>query len=151
MFQVPRPNLPPGKRTRRPAIRAVVGRQEEPIPQTAATITNEELPPTFFDESSRQSVRVHDTISNISMVADTGATWSIMPAEDRSTLPRLDLFRQASGVPIAIYDYKERQFDIGLGKVFHHKFFLGDVNETLLGYDFLARNDIAVDCAAGKL
>lgn len=87
------------------------------------------------------------------MVVDSGATWSMAPATecDRRKPVRTDLFKTASGSAVNTYDYRELEFDIGLGRVFKHKFFMADVENVLLGFDFLAEHQIYVDCAGNTL
>ncbi|TRY75852.1 hypothetical protein TCAL_08485 [Tigriopus californicus] len=87
------------------------------------------------------------------MVVDSGATWSMAPAtdDDRQKPVRTDLFKTASGSVVKTYDYREIEFDIGLGRIFKHKFFMADVQDILLGFDFLAKHHIYVDCAGNKV
>jgi hypothetical protein len=103
--------------------------------------------------STRQAVYLAVKVAGKRMIADTGASCSIVPAskEERRAKPNLELFHAANRTPIACYGKRVITFDLGLGRLFRHSFFTCDVSDPLLGYDFFLSNRLIVDCVYNRL
>lgn len=65
--------------------------------------------------------------------------------------PRIDLCHGVNGSPIKCYCTRSVTIDIGLGRHFVHDFFIADVCNPLLGFDFLARHQLFIDCLDNAL
>lgn len=81
-------------------------------------------------------------------LVDTGAEVSIVPpnTQDRS-LKRPDVFslHAANGTPIPTFGQRHVQLDIGLRRSFSWVFLIADVQQPILGMDFLHHFNLAID------
>ena len=116
------------------------------------SVTNEKiiLPATW---NKNQAVRLNQKVDGKNILIDTGSTFSLVPAraEERKRRPNNGLFKGAQGTPISVYGQKTILVDIGTGRYFKHKFFIADVEDPLLGMDFLLEHRLAVDPVNSKL
>jgi hypothetical protein len=103
--------------------------------------------------STRQAVYLGTRVDGARLIADTGASCSILPARqhERRRRPNLELFRAANGSAISCYGRRKITFDLGLGRMFTHNFYTCDVDEPLLGYDFFLSNRLVVDPVYNRL
>ena len=116
------------------------------------SISNEKI---ILPESwnRNQTVKLNQQVDGKNILVDTGSTFSLVPArpEEKKRRPNNNLFKGAQGLPIAVYGQKVIVVDIGTGRNFKHKFFIADVEDPLLGMDFLLEHRLVVDPVNNKL
>uniref|UniRef100_A0A6A7FZM5 Gag-pol polyprotein n=1 Tax=Hirondellea gigas TaxID=1518452 RepID=A0A6A7FZM5_9CRUS len=95
----------------------------------------------------RQLLQVYDKRSKYLFLVDTGATVSIIPPNKstiRSTQPQASL-RAANCTKNQVYSQVSLTIDIGLCREFKRLFLLADVEQPILGADFLSHFNLLVD------
>ena len=94
---------------------------------------------------------VIDQSSGVSFLVDSGASVSVIPVSlvhprSRSPpLPELAL-RTANDSVISVYGLHSVSLDLGFGHLFHWVFLLANIQQAILGADFLSRFALLVDC-----
>ena len=88
-----------------------------------------------------------DTLSGTSFLIDTGAALSLIPIRDKRKQVVTSTLRAANGSKINVYGERLLTIDIGLQQNFQWKFLISDVEEAIIGADFLRHNQISVDIA----
>lgn len=89
-------------------------------------------------------------------LVDTGADVSVLPRSFLKYSQQSDLTEEipnlvsASGVPIATFGYHHLRLHLGRCE-YSWKFIIADVLSPILGSDFLAHNNLLVDCANQRL
>lgn len=99
---------------------------------------------------SQDLLFVRDIVSKIDFLVDTGAAVSVVPSSKfahRRAIPEGSSLKAANGTPIKTFGVKLLKIRIGLGKEFLHVFQIADVEDAILGADFLRGNNISVDLA----
>ena len=127
------------------------GPHPEPSPQ--ATLGQGIHVPRSFDSDKRRAVVLPQHVDGREIVVDTGATHSFVPArpQEKKKKPNNTLFRTATGTPIPIYGQRVISLNVGLGTPIRHTFFVADIEDALLGMDFLFHNRLAVDPVNNRL
>ena len=96
---------------------------------------------------------VYDTINRLKFIVDTGASTSAIP---RRVMP-IDLkpsslkLVAANNTPILTYGQQPLTIDIGLDREFTFIFTIADVNDFIIGIDFLTYFGILVDVPSRRL
>lgn len=85
-------------------------------------------------------LRYYDTTNLQSFLIDTGAAHSVVPPrqEDMKNKNVTSVLRAANGTTIDTYGERYLAIDLGMGKNFPWIFVVADVNESIIGADFLA-------------
>ena len=101
---------------------------------------------------SNRLFKVFDSNSQKTFLVDTGAQVSVL----KRTHPGIkanDGFRlqAANGSYISTYGQKSVTVNIGLRRTFQHIFIIADVQQNILGADFLSKYDLLVDMANKRL
>lgn len=84
---------------------------------------------------------------------DTGADISVVPptqSEKNYKVPQSTLFA-ANGTKIAIYGEKRINLNLGLRRSYEWTFVIADVNQPIIGADFLRHYDLLVDMKRNRL
>ena len=104
--------------------------------------------PEWFPASQRPLLWVRDLCSGARFLVDSGEEVSVVPAADtdRRAQPRTayDLLA-ANRTPIATYGTQMRRVALLPGSRFPWAFVVADVEQAILGMDFLAAHDLLVD------
>ena len=92
------------------------------------------------------SLTLHDTISNMSFLIDTGAEVSVVPAieQDRQGAPLKKELVAANGSRIQCYGEKKLRLHVG-SRTYEWNFLVADVKRALIGADFLTHSSLLVD------
>ena len=99
---------------------------------------------------------VIDQSSGASFLVDSGASVSVIPVSlvhprsRSSPLPELAL-RAANDSVISVYGSRSVSLDLGFGCLFRWVFLLADVQQAILGADFLSHFALLVDCTRHRL
>lgn len=95
---------------------------------------------------------VYDHRSGRSFLVDCGADISVFPASslDRSCTPS-DALVAANGTPIKTWGTRNIVLVLGHGRQFTHEFQLAEVTQPILGADFFARHNLAIDMNGRRL
>ena len=96
---------------------------------------------------NKKALKLTDAKSGRKILIDTGAPFSFWPADpmEREGPSRKDLFTSVSGAPLRVFKVETREIDLGLGKM-QQAFFVADVAQPLVGFDFLEEHGLLVDC-----
>ncbi|MPC71137.1 hypothetical protein E2C01_065407 [Portunus trituberculatus] len=128
--------LPPGPRQPTPSS------SDSPAPSPSLQH------PEWFPTSQRLLLWVRDICSGACFLVDSGAEVSVVPAADtdRHAQPRTayDLLA-ANHTPIATYGTQTRRMAFLPGSHFPWAFVVADLEQVILGMDFLAAHDLLVD------
>ena len=82
---------------------------------------------------------------------DSGADCSAIPYKGKnSEVINSDLVN-ISGDKIKCYGYVNLNIDLGLGKKYNHEFIKADINEPILGTDFICKNGIIIDIKNARI
>ena len=102
------------------------------------------LPSTW---NQHRAVRLKQKVDDKNLLVDTGTHYSLLPARSHELQRKgnYKLFKGAQGAPIPVYGQRTIFVDIGTGRKFKHTFFVGGVEDPLLGLDFLLEHRLAVD------
>ena len=102
-----------------------------------------ETPTEYFTKVSRYLVYLQDALSNRDYLVDTGASRSVFPHRSSAapTGPRLLM---ADGRPTKAWGSRLIPLQFG-SRRFQFQFLLADVDQPILGADFLAEFDLLVD------
>lgn len=121
-----------------------------PLPDEVYTTGFYDIPLLFVKE--RNSIYVHDTRTDIKFLVDTGAEKSIMPV-DPNKPPSNHYVKliAANGSYIDTYGEELITLTFGNGHKYHWKFVIADVEEPLLGADFLKEHNLMVDIKGRQL
>ena len=124
-----------------------------PEPSPEATLGQGIQVSESFDYDKRRAVVLPQHVDGREIVVDTGATHSFVPARphEKKKKPNNTLFRTATGTPIPIYGQRTISINVGLGQPIRHSFFIADIQDALLGMDFLFHNKLAVDPVNNRL
>lgn len=97
---------------------------------------------------------VFDPISKLFFLIDTGADVSVLPKSVHNSSfllqPQCHL-TAANGSDIPVFGTKILKLSLGLRREFTHLFLVADVNQPILGSDFLAKFGIIVDMKNKKI
>ena len=94
---------------------------------------------------------VTDKSSSFSFLVDSGASVSVMPISSvrphqrSAPLPKLAL-QEANGSIISVYGSCSFALDLGFGRLFCWVFLLADVQQAILGANFLSHFALLVNC-----
>ena len=99
--------------------------------------------------SSCRLLTIHDPVSNLSYLIDTGAEVSVLPprSEDRARSPINNMQLQAAN-GIAIRTFRQRSVEV---ESFEWSFTIADVTKPILGADFLRHYGLLVDLKYKRL
>lgn len=102
--------------------------------------------------SQGRRLRVMDYNSGFNFLVDTGADISVIPAlkKDRVVCSDYRLFA-ANGTQIPTYGVKSMIVDLKLRRPYRWNFVIADVNQPILGADFLSAHKLLVDISRRKL
>lgn len=110
-------------------------------------------PPTAAASGGATVFFLHDPITGLRFLVDTGAARSLLPASQwkRINQPQPDVrLTAANGTPIRTYG--RHRLDIRIGdRRYGWSFLVADVTLPLLGADFLANYKLIVDVSRGRL
>lgn len=99
--------------------------------------------------SDRQLNRIllADPISNLKFLIDTGADVSVLPKRyARCHKPSEDLVLfAANGTKIPTFGTKHLKIDLNLRRSFSWQFVVADVNQPIIGIDFLKKFNLLID------
>lgn len=92
------------------------------------------------------SFHIRDPLSNISFLIDTGAQFSILPAKskDKQYASPLTLSTSINSTSIKIYKSTRLAVSLGLRRKFNWCFILADIENAIIGSDFLSHFDLSV-------
>lgn len=100
---------------------------------------------------------IHDALSHLSYLIDTGADVSIIPPTRNERKQRLrpnerqfQLYA-ANGTPIETYGQKMLTMNLGLRRRFQWPFIVADVTKPIIGADFLEYHGLLVDLRKRRL
>ena len=96
---------------------------------------------------------IKDPITNITFLVDTGSCISILPAalcKDKGEESNLPL-KTVSGSPIKTYGERILKLSFGLRREFTFSFLVCEVNNSILGADFLNHFNLVVDIFNAQL
>ena len=95
---------------------------------------------------------VLDSITNARFLVDTGAQISVLKRTNRDKTAN-DRFRlqAANGSSISTYGQRSVTLNIGLRRAFKHVFVIADVQQNILGADFLSKYNLLVDMKNKRL
>lgn len=99
-------------------------------------------------------LRIQDNASKHAFLIDTGADVSVLPAKfaiQNKLSPASRLLYAANGAPIKTYGDAQLTLDLGLRRPFEWTFILADVEQPIIGADFLRFFDILIDLRRSKL
>lgn len=96
---------------------------------------------------------VRDSVSKRSFLLDTGAMVSVLRALPSDKVkPAADLFlRAANGSIISTYGQRSVTLNLGLRRSFKWVFVIADVQQNIIGADFLCKYQLLVDVSRGRL
>ena len=101
---------------------------------------------------SSQLLRVFDKNSKLHFLIDTGAEISVFPAGRADRFHKSDFtLRAANYSTINTYGFRQLTLDFGLPRPLTWKFVVADVNQPIVGADFLLRHKLLVDLEQRRL
>lgn len=102
--------------------------------------------------TSSNRLQIYDPASNITFLIDTGADLSVIPRSisDHSTSTAKHLFA-ANGSPINTYGERLLKVSLNLRREFFWYFVVADVDQAIIGADFLEQNNLLVDLHGKKI
>ena len=86
-------------------------------------------------------------ISHINFLIDSGSCISIVPYEKENGDKETGLLYAVNNTKIPFYGKEEIEIDLGFNKKFKHTFVKADVNQGIIGADFLSNNGLILDLA----
>ncbi|GFQ82731.1 peptidase A2 domain-containing protein [Trichonephila clavata] len=94
-----------------------------------------------------------DKVSKLKFLVDTGADVSVLP---KHYAPKADssnelLLLAANGTKIATFGKKRLTLDLNLRRNFTWSFIIANVNQPIIGLDFLKHYNLLVDVKSGCL
>ncbi|KII61927.1 Transposon Ty3-G Gag-Pol polyprotein [Thelohanellus kitauei] len=113
---------------------------------------NHKLSTVRSNSDSSLLLYIHDGNSGVRFLIDTGAEISVIPATRHDRLNHQDngcSLVAANGSQIKTYGNK--QISLHFGRVFSWKFYVADVNQPIIGADFLRRHNLLVDVKGRRL
>lgn len=97
-------------------------------------------------------LHVHDPLTNISFLVDTGAEVSVLPATPhQKSLPPTTHLYAANSSKIPVFQRQTLQLELNLRRSFDWTFYVAAVSQPILGADFLHHFDLLVDIKHRKL
>ena len=98
-------------------------------------------------------LRIHDPQTNYKFLIDTGAQVSVIPAtpQDKKHQMSSSNLTAANGSTIKSYGYKSLSLTLGLRRQFRFVVLVADVQEPILGADFLYHFNLVVDIRNRRL
>ena len=101
---------------------------------------------------SSQLLRVFDKNSKLHFLIDAGAEISVFPAGRADRFHKSDVtLRAANNSTINTYGFRQLTLDFGLPRPLTWKFVVADVNQPIVGADFLLRHKLLVDLEQRRL
>ena len=101
---------------------------------------------------SSQLLRVFEENSKLHFLIDTGAEISVFLAGRAEHFHKSDVtFRAANNSTINTYGFRRLTLDFGLPRPLTWKFVVADVNQPIVGADFLLRQKLLVDLEKRRL
>ena len=95
---------------------------------------------------------IHDKSTGFRFLVDTGAEVSVVPPSRADRKQRGNFCLQAvNRTDIATYGLRSLSLDLGLRRTFRWVFVIAEVEQPILGADFLRHFSLAVDLRCGKL
>ncbi|XP_064470029.1 uncharacterized protein LOC135384773 [Ornithodoros turicata] len=96
---------------------------------------------------------IRDRIAGYRLLVDTGAEFSVIPASaaDRRRSHSGSNLQAANGTAIKTYGLRSLTLDLGLRRTFRWVFVIADVTQPILGADFLAFFNLAVNVRHRRL
>ena len=97
-------------------------------------------------------LQVYDSITRCKYLVDTGAMISVLKRSHTDVTPS-DGFRlqAANGSTIKTYGQRSVTLNIGLRRSFKHIFIIADVQQNIIGADFLSKYQLLVDMSRKRL
>ena len=95
-------------------------------------------------------VHLTDKSSGERFLVDTGATCSVLPFSSSTSTPLGPSLTAADGRRIKTWGFSDRQLCFG-DRTFKHTFVLAEVDQPILGVDFLASSQLLVDPAGNRV
>lgn len=90
-------------------------------------------------------IKMIDKNSGLGYIVDTGATVSVVPAENSDLNNRSNIqLRAANGSQIKVFGYRDINLDLNTNREFRHTFLVSNVTQPIIGMDFLSRHDLIV-------
>ena len=115
-------------------------------PERQVLMAHNTCPPTV------KLLHVHDRLSGISFLVDTGAEVSVLPATLRQkSLPPISHLYAANGSRIPVFHRQTLQLELHLRRSFTWTFYVAAVSTPILGADFLHHFNLLVDMKHHKL
>ena len=90
-------------------------------------------------------------ISHINFLIDSGSCISIVPYKKENGEKKTGLLYAVNNTKIPVYGEEEIEIDLGFDKKFKHNFVKADVNQGIIGADFLSKNGLILDLAKSKI
>lgn len=101
---------------------------------------------------SSQLLRVFDKNSKLHFLIDTGAEISVFPAGRADRFHKSDVtLRAANNSTINTYGFRQFTLDFGLPRPLTWQFVVADVNQPIVGADFLLQHKLLVDLEQRRL
>ena len=94
----------------------------------------------------KNRLTIMDKRSGQKFLIDTGAEISVLPApRNKRTLPSLQTLVAANNTPINVYGHQRCTVDFGLKRKYQWNFCIADVEQAIIGADFIVHYGILVD------
>ena len=95
------------------------------------------------EDSSGTLLRVLCKQNEITFLIDTGSVCSLLPGSVFTPqFAGTSQLKAANGTSITTYGQKKLLVDFALGVTFYHPFVVADVEESIIGSDFLRANNL---------
>ena len=104
------------------------------------------------EKKTNDVIHVFCNQNETSFLIDTGSSVSLLPKEVFNPEgTSKTVLVAANGTPIEVFGTKDLFVDLGLGRIFLHSFIVADVQECILGIDFLKNNSLLLDASKNAL
>ena len=90
-------------------------------------------------------------ISKYNFLIDTGASCSVLPCKKKPDSEGDGKLYLADGTSINTYGSTNLTIDLGLGKTYNFEFIKAEVNQAIIGVDFLTEHGIMIDMKTRKI
>lgn len=106
-----------------------------------------------FVPSANHRLCVYDRENRLKFLVDTGANISVIPANSKQKSEQCMDYKlfAANNSEIKTYGIKHMTLNLNLRRPYRWTFVIADVNQAILGADFLTHHNLIVDLSAKKL
>ena len=96
-------------------------------------------------------LKVHCHITNYNFLIDTGSTVSIIPANKFDDTETDGILYAANNTKIFTKGQKTLKINLGLGRTYTHEFIVANINQPIIGADFLSNFRILINIYEHKI